>query len=146
MGPVRTAVSTAWTDIQTRFSTITTEHQLKAPKYAKGVSDWFSRMSYPALFLTSDYVTQETSGQLGEELGIVLNLVLVHTSPKPDKLEDDMLEYTDCLLELIRDDHTFGGACQIGEFVSSDLYAAAQDGQDLALAMITIRLRTEVEI
>ena len=145
MGPVKTLVSTAWADIKDRFPALAASHHVKAPKFAKGVSDWFSRLSYPVLILTSDYITQETAGQLGEELAVILDLVLVHTAGKPEKLEDEVLEYVDCLLELIRDDHTFNGACIIGEFVSSDLYAAAQDQQDLAIAMMKIRLRTEVQ-
>lgn len=146
MQPVKTIVDTAWTDIKARFAALATVAGLPVPVFARGVADWFSRMKYPAMFLTLDYVAQETESMLGENLSVVLNLVIVHTAAKPEKLETQMTEYIDAMLELIRNDHTFGGACQIGEFVASDLYAGAQDGRDLSIAIITLRLRKEVEI
>ena len=145
MGAVRTIVDTAWADIQSRFGALAAEKSLPEPKYAIG-ADWFSRLRYPVLFLTTDYIRQETSAILGEEVSVALDLVLVHTAGKADVLETAMIDYTDCLLELIRDDHTFGGACQIGEFVSSDLYAGAQDGWDLGIALLSILLRQEISI
>lgn len=146
MGAVRTIVDTAWADIQSRFSVAASEAKLKIPAYAFGVADWFSRTKYPVVFCTLDYVRQETSAIGAEELQVAMNLVVVQTGLKPETLEDEMMDYTDVVLELLRDDHTFGGACQIGEFQSSDLYAGAQDGKDLAIAIVAILLRQEVEI
>lgn len=146
MGPVETMVTTAWADIQSRYTALAGAASLPLPVYAIGAADWFSRMKYPAMFLTLDYVRQNTESMLGEEIEAVLDLVLVHTAAKPTTLETQMMGYIDAMLELLRDDHTFGGACQIGEFMASDMYAAAQDGRDLAIAMISIRLRREVQI
>lgn len=146
MGPVETVVTTAWADIQTRFTAAAAAAGLPALNYAFGVADWFSRMKYPVLFATLDYVRQVTESQQGEMLEIALNLVVVHTGSKPDTLETQMIGYTDALLELLRDDHTFGGACEIGEFALSDLYAGAQDSRELAIAIMTILLRKEILI
>jgi len=139
-------VTTAWADVQARFSPLAIAKSLPVPQYAFGGRDWFSRMKYPALFLTVDYARQETESMLGEELRVALDLVLVQTAAKPETLQAQILGYTDAMLELIRDDHTLGGACQIGEFVASDLYAGAADGPDLAIAMMSILLRKEIQI
>lgn len=146
MQPVKQIVDKAWADIQARLPALCVKHGAPSPTFAYGVSDWFSRLKYPVLFLTLDYIRQESSATMGEELQVSMDLVLVHTATKPEILQQHTIGYTDAMLELIRDDHTFGGACQIGEFVGSDLYAAAQDGRDLAIAMISVLLREEVQI
>lgn len=146
MGPVRTIVDTAWADIKVRFGPLATAKSLKVPAYSFGVADVFSRLKYPVLFLAVDYARQETESMLGENLSVAMDLVIVDTGPKPDALQDAILDYTDCLLELIRDDHTFGGACQIGEFQSSDLFAASANDRDLAIAKLSVLLRTEIQI
>jgi len=146
MGEVRTIVDTAWADIQSRYRTICQTNGQRIPQFAFGVQDLHSRLKYPAFFCTRDYTLMESKSMLGEELQVVLTLVLVHTDVKPDRLEEAMMDYLDNLFELIRDDHTFGGACQIGEFVGSDTFAGDQAGAQLAIETVTIRLRTEVQI
>jgi len=146
MGPVESIVTTAWTDIQSRFGLLATEKYLDVPTYAYGSADWLSRYKYPVLFLTVDNVRQETSGIGAEELRVSLDLVLAQTANKPETLESEVMQYTDCMLELIRDDHTFGGACHIGEFIASELYAGSEQDRDIAIAIITILLRKEVQI
>jgi len=146
MGPVRTLVATAWADIQSRFGAIATAHSVTEPAYIFGESSWFSRMKYPAMFLTVDSVRQETSSQLAEELSVQLDLVIVHTSSRPDTLETNMLDYTDCMLQLLRDDHTMNEACEIGEFVASELYAGSENDRDIAVAIVTLLLRKEILI
>jgi len=146
LGQVRTMVAAAWADIQSRFGALCDTAGVQKPHYVFGESDWFSRMKYPAMFLTLDNVRQETSSQLADELSVTLDLVIVHTSGKPETLETQMMDYTDCMLELMRDDHTLGGACQIGEFVSSELYGGSQDSRDVGVAVVTVLLRKEVLI
>lgn len=144
MGPVRTIVDTAWTDIQSRFGALCAAQSVTEPSYIFGESDWMSRMKYPVMFCTVDYARQETSSVGDEQITVALDLVIVHTSSRPDTLETNMLDYTDCMLELVRDDHTFNGACHIGEFLSSDLYAGSQNDRDMAVAIVSILLRKEV--
>lgn len=146
MGPVETIVSTAWADIQSRFASLAAAAGLPVPTFSYGEKNWSSRNSYPAMFLALDYVRQDTSSMLAEELEVAMDLVLVQTSAEPETLQDQMMQYTDCMLELVRDDHTFGGACQIGAFVSSELYDGSEQDRDLAIAIISINLRTEVLI
>jgi hypothetical protein len=146
VGPARQIIETAWTDIQARFGPLATAKSLKVPVYSFGIADVFSRMKYPALFLAVDFVRQETESILGENLSVALDLILVHTDAKPAVLQTAMLDYTDCMLELLRDDHTLGGACQIGEFQGSDLFSASANDADLAIAKISILLRTEIQI
>lgn len=139
-------VDTAWADIQSRYRTICQTNGQTIPQFAFGVQDFASRMRYPVLFCTRDFTRMESLSMCGEELQVTLTLVLVHTDLKPERLEESMMDYLDNLFELIRDDHTFGGACQIGEFVGSDSFAGDQAGQLLAIETVTIRLRMEVQI
>lgn len=144
MGPFRTIVDTAWADVQSRFGALCTAQSVVEPSYVFGESDWMSRTKYPVIFCTVDYVRQETSAVGDEQVLVALDLVIAHTSSRPDTLETNMLDYTDCMLQLVRDDHTFNGACHVGEFVSSDLYSGSQNDRDMAVAIVSFLLRKEL--
>lgn len=146
MGEMRTIVDTAWADIKTRYAAICTTNGQTVPVFDFGVHNVFSRTKYPAMLAVRDFTRQEPQSMLGEELQVNLTLVLVHTDSRPARLEETMMDYLDNVFELIRDDHTFGGACHIGEFVGSDSFAGSQDGPLLAIETVSLRLRKEVQI
>ena len=128
MGAVRSMVDTAWADIQDRFGPIADDKSLSRPSYHTGLA-YFTRLKYPALFLTTDYVQQATTGVTAEGVSVYLNLVLVHTNSQPAHLEDDSLDYTDCLLELIRNEIQVCRICDLYEIDIPDATPCLQETQ-----------------
>jgi hypothetical protein len=145
MGEVQQIIDTAWAHVKVAFTEICRVKRIPEPNYDISGPGVLNRLEYPALVMSKDYVRQETSAIMGEELQVALDLVLVHTAMEADALSSNGMAYIDAMLEMIRDDHTFGGACHIGEFVATDFFGDRELDQVEILKMAVL-LRKEVQI
>lgn len=145
MGELSTIIDTAWAHVKSSYTPLVEARYIAVPYYEVGVQAALSGIRYPILVRAKDYVRQDTSAIMGEELQVSLDFVLVHVANKPETLEANSLIYMDCLLEMIRDDDTFGGACQLGEFVASEFFDGSGNDQSMEIVKISVLLRQEVE-
>jgi len=143
---VTSIITTAWDHVQTAYTALVRAENLAVPHYIVGVQTALSSTRYPVLVRAKDYIRQDTSGITGEELKVALDFVLIHVANKPETLEANSLKYMNCLLEMIRDDDTFGGACQLGEFVASEFFDGSGNDRSMEIVKISVLLRQEVEI
>ena len=118
--------------------------KLTAPEFELGYSSVFGRTRYPAAVLVQGPGGQEPAATLASQIDTELTCAIAIKESRPDKLQTNMLRYTDAMYDMLREDATLGGLCD--EAIITELIPYQGDPEDKAIAVLVFTISLSVEL
>jgi len=120
------------------------DKKLKAPTFELGYSSLFGRTSYPAAILVQGPGGQAPAATLASQIDTELTVGIAFKESRPEKLQTNMLRYTDAMYDMLREDATLGGLCD--EAIVEELIPYQGDPEDQEIAVLIFTISISVEL
>jgi len=109
-----------------------------------GYRDTLTASHYPCAFYVASSGTPEESAQHGEWFALDADILIAYRASTPEALETALLAYSDALRNLVGEDESLGGLCDVAQITYIDWYHGAAMEKDKGVVVVSITMRTEL--
>lgn len=109
-----------------------------------GYRETLASERYPVLCYVAADANPEPSGQGAQWLPLSADIVAAYKHSVPATLEKALLGYADALVNLVGENESLGGACELAEIQYLDFYHGAPGAKDIGVVVVTVIMRSEL--